>query len=194
MGELEPRIKRITDFLELRLSQMHSYHNHKETMAHAAILVALAFVGAVLSSSPWPPQWIPPVQVSSRGVAAVAVTIVWLVIHVNMRWQMRARRVAALYVACLLKVLRRWADTPPSEEELKPYQDTIPSTHKIHFYVDLLIPWKSARVPSDEGMQGYPTAMVTEYLRTDTDALFAENLVTYGSIVLGLVLLVKALS
>ncbi|MBI4189365.1 MAG: hypothetical protein HY525_02365 [Betaproteobacteria bacterium] len=194
MGELEPRIKRITDFLELRLSQMHSYHNHKETMAHAAILVALAFVGAVLSSSQWPPQWIPPVQVSSRGVAALGVTMIWLVIHVYMRWQMRNRRVAALYVACLLKVLRRWADTSPSEEELKPYQDTIPSTHKIHFYVDLLIPWKSARVPSDEGMQGYPAAMVTEYLKTDTGALFAENLVSYGSIALGLVLLVRALS
>ena len=194
MGEPEPRIKRITDFLELRLSQMHSYHNHKETMAHAAILVALAFVGAVLSSSTWPPQWIPPLQVSSRGVAAVGVTMVWLVIHVYMRWQMRNRRVAALYVACLLKVLRRWADTPPSEEDLKPYQDTIPPTHKIHFYVDLLIPWKWARVPSDEGMQGYPTAMVTEYLKTDTGALFAENLVSYGSIMLVLVLLVRALS
>ena len=59
MSEREEQIKRLTDLLVIRMSQMHSYHDHKETMAHAAMLVTLALVGALLSATSWPPTWVP---------------------------------------------------------------------------------------------------------------------------------------
>jgi hypothetical protein len=111
-----------------------------------------------------------------------------------MRWQLRNRRVAAQYVACLLKILRSWANTPPSDKDLDPYRTSLPPTSKIHFYIDFLVPWKWARVPSDEGMQGYPTIMVTEYLKTSTGAVLGEKIVSYGSILLWLIMVVRALS
>ena len=130
--DLESRIKRVTAFLEIRMSQMHSYHDHKETMAHAAMLVALAYVGAIISSVTWPPTWVPAVCVSTGYVAMAGAMTVWLFIHVYMRWQLRNRRVADLYVECLLKLLRRWADTPPSEAELKPHeQEDTPTSRRI---------------------------------------------------------------
>lgn len=190
-GELESRIERVTHFLELRMSQMHSYHDHKETMAHAAILVALAYVGAIISSTTWPPDWITTVCVSRDVVAELGALAVWFFIHVYMRWQLRCRRVAALYVACLLTILRQWANSPPCSDDLTPYEGDAPKVPRIHTLVDFIVPWKFAHVQSDEGMLGYPQCMVKEYHKTSTGAMFAENLVTYGSLVLGLLILVR---
>jgi len=189
--ESESRIKRVAAFLESRMSQMHSYHDHKETMAHAAALVVLGYVGAIISIQTWPPEWVPTVRVSRDTVAMVGAMAVWLLIHVYLRWQLRNRRVAALYVACLLKVLRRWALNPPSQDDLKPYGAVVSERPSVHTWIDFLVPWPSARVPSDEGLEGYPMAMVQEYLSTKTGAVFAECLVSYGSILLGLILLVR---
>lgn len=190
-GKLESRIERVTAFLELRMSQMHSYHDHKETMAHATILVALAYVGAIISSTNWPPDWVTTVCVSSDVVAALGALAVWFFIHVYMRWQLRNRRVAALYVACLLTILRQWANSPPSSDDLTPYEGGAPKVPRIHTLVDFIVPWKFAHVPSDEGMLGYPRRVVEEYRNIGTGAMFAENLVTYGSLMLGLLILVR---
>jgi hypothetical protein len=188
--ELESRIK-LTALLESRMSQMHSYHDHKETMAHAAVVVVLAYVGGVISIQKWPPEWVPTICASRDSVALAGAMAVWLFIHVYLRWQLRNRRVAALYVACLLKVLRGWTFTPPSQEDLQPYAQTASKRSSMHTWIDFLVPWPQARVPSDEGLEGYPTAMVEEYLRTKTGAVFAETLVTFGSILLGLILLAR---
>jgi len=93
------RVERVTKLLELLIAQMVSYHNHKETMAHAALLVALAVSATVMSTSSWPPSWVPALSNSSKEVTVLGVTVIWLVIHVYMRWQLRNRRVAAQCVA-----------------------------------------------------------------------------------------------
>jgi hypothetical protein len=188
----EERINRVKQLLELRMSQMQSYHNHKETMAHAALLVALAVSGAIISTSPWPPSWVPSLSISNKVVAFLIVTLIWLLIHVYMRWQLRNRRVAAQYVACLLKVLRDWANTPPSEEDLKPYTDTMTGGSKFISFVDFFVPLKSTTIPLVEGLQGYPAAMIAEYFRTSSGAFGAERLVSYGSVFLWLLILARS--
>jgi len=194
INDREKRIKCVTGFLNIRMSQMHSYHSHKENMAHVAIIVLLALAGVVLSTTPWPPKWIPSISISSRWIAALCVTILWMPIHFYIRWQLRKRRVAAHYVASLPKVLRNWANKPPSEEDLKPYNIPFPQAPKIHTCIDYLIPWKWSGVPSDEEMQGHPTAMVTEYLETEMGGVSGEIIVSYASMVLWIVVLVRMLS
>ncbi len=194
MSDREERAKRVTDFLVLRMSQMHSYHNHKETMAHAATLVTLALVAAVLSTTPWPPQWVPAFRIPSKTVAFVGVTAPWCFIHVYMRWQLRHRREAAIYVAALLKILRAWATSPPTDDQLKPWDQAPPRVAKIHVLLDFLIPWKWSNVTADEEIKGYPTALVEELRQTSTVATRGEAIVTYGSLLLGVILIVRALS
>jgi len=185
--------KRMIDFLNLRMSQMHSYHDHKENMAHAAVVVALGLVGAVLSIQTWPPSWVPSLCVSSKTMAFIGIVAVWLLIHVYMRWQLRNRRVAAIYVAALLKVLRAWATSPPTEEQLKAWeQDPLPRV-KIHDFINFLIPWKRSNVTADEELKGYPTAFVKELQQSSTGAVWSEYIVTYGSLLLGLFLVVRTL-
>jgi hypothetical protein len=120
------KVTRMIDFLNLRMSQMHSYHDHKENMAHAAVVVAIGLVGTVLGTQIWPPSWVHSLCVSSKAMASIGAVTVWLFIHVYMRWQLRNRRVAAIYVASLLKVLRDWVISPPTEVQLKLQEQGLP--------------------------------------------------------------------
>lgn len=185
--------KRMIDFLTLRMSQMQSYHDHKENMAHAAVVLSLGLAGAMVSANSWPPTWIVGLCIPGKAIALVGVVILWLFIHVYMRWQLRNRRAAAIYVASFLKVLRTWAITPPTAEDLKPWDKDPPKVNKVHFLIDFLIPWKRSNITADEEIKGYPTALVTELLRNSTGAIKGEAIVTYGSLLLGLLIAVRAL-
>ena len=194
MIERDDTVKRVSDFLVLRMSQLDRYHDHKETMAHGAVLVSLALFGAVLSTAPWPPQWVPTFCIRSQAVAFVGVVVLWFFIHIYMRWQLRNRRAAAIYVVALLKILRTWATTPPSADQLKPWDQSPQRPARIHIVLDYLIPWRWASAPDDEELRGYPIALVEELQRLRTHAITGESIVTYGSLLLGLLLAVKALS
>jgi hypothetical protein len=185
--------KRMTDFLILRMSQMHSNHDHKENMAHAAVVVTLGLAGAMVSAESWPPKWIEELCISGKAMALVGVVIPWLFIHVYMRWQLRNRRAAAIYVASFLKVLRNWAITPPTAEDLKPCDKDPSKVNKVDFLIDFLIPWNRSNVTADEGIKGYPTALVKELERNSTGAIKGEAIVTFGSLLLGLLIVVRAL-
>lgn len=86
-------------FLEMRASHVREYHDHKETMAHAALLVSLTLVAGIVSACPWPPSWAVNLRVS-RTVLMVG--LIWLGIHVYMRWQLRKRRHAARFYDALI--------------------------------------------------------------------------------------------
>ncbi|MCK4340217.1 MAG: hypothetical protein KAY37_00655 [Phycisphaerae bacterium] len=108
-------VDRWREFLTLRMEQMHSYHDHKENMAHAALLLNLGLVGAMLSADKAFPTWIGDKCVCSRMAGMLAILAIWFLIHIYMRWQLRKRRIAANYNNAFLKVLRAWAGNPPRE-------------------------------------------------------------------------------
>ena len=177
------QVDRVTKLLELRLDHMQGYHDHKETMAHAALLVALAVAGFVLTSAEWPPKWVPPVYIPAKWVALLGLTVVWLIIHWYLRWQLRNRRVAAQLDACLMNILRKWAMTQPSKDEIDPETQGIQPPSLITDLLDFFYPLEKAAVP-DEGLKGYPKAVVTEFAKTQTGALKAERVVTLANLLL----------
>ncbi|MGA2092348.1 MAG: hypothetical protein ABSH16_02930 [Sedimentisphaerales bacterium] len=184
--------------LELMVSQTETYHNHKETMAHAGVLVQIALVAGLLSyNSPWPPTWVPTVTiyVSQQLFAALAFISIWLLIHVFVRWQLRNRRWAALSNAALVRTLQKWANTPPTCEELAPYKSQNTKKHsRLLIYLDsYLLPVSSALLHEDVAKENYPLDLVTEWKKQEkegTGAFRAEWLLWLGSVlmlVLGLV-------
>lgn len=75
------------------------YHNHKENLAHAAMVAQVAFVLAVLTWGGWPP-----------GCASLhpwcwrlGVWVLWLGFYLYAGWEMRLRR----YAAAVCLVLQR---------------------------------------------------------------------------------------
>ena len=196
---MKEKAERVTEFLTLCMGQMHSYHDHKERMAHAAVLVQLALVGAVLSTTHWPPQWVSAISIPSWvswAVASLGVAALWWLTHIYMRWQLKNRRVAAIYVAVFLKVLRAWAASPPNDEELNVCKELTPHQKKV-----------LSKVTPDEGIKGYPNAFVDELVEQvtlpstgaiegekppGTGAFEGEKIVTKSSYFLGLILVVRA--
>jgi hypothetical protein len=182
------------ELLTLRMSQMHSYHDHKETMAHAALLVQLAIAGGVLAMKPWPPTWVPALLLSSKTLATTVVLIIGCFVHVYMRWQLQRRRTAALYVSTILKVLLEWGYRAPTDEELRPWRGSRSDPSTLDTFLDSIVPWKSSKVLPDEGLVGYPAAFVEKFLKAETGAVKAEGLVTFGSLLMIAIVFVRGLS
>jgi hypothetical protein len=96
---LSPRqVERAEQFLRDLLPQMNSLHDHKENLAHAAMAVMAGLVGAILVMDDWPPDWLDYSYsyFCPKVVASIVFAILWLLIHVYMRWQLRQRRSAAI--------------------------------------------------------------------------------------------------
>lgn len=195
----DSRIERHTKLLELLLAQSETYHNHKETMAHAGALLQIALVGGMVSVDHWPPSWVPEVHDSARVIIAVAFVALWLLIHVFVRWQLRNRRAAALTNAAFLRTLRKWATTPRTDDDLMPYQVKSSQKPRVRIFLDeYFIPLPSATLHYDVDKAGYPSCMVREWIDQEgnlgTGAVRAEWLLWIGSILILVIGLFRTLS
>lgn len=94
------------EFVKMLREHYASYHNHKETMAHAGLVVQIALCAAVLSMEPWPPDWIPGLKISPKYVVLVGYFILWLLIYIFTCWQLEKRSEAAEYVRTQIAYLK----------------------------------------------------------------------------------------
>lgn len=190
------RIGRVTNVLSSRLERLNSYHDHKENMAHASLLVNLAFVGALAGTkcADWPPQWSSSLSLYPRLAGAVGALLIWFCIHIYMRWQLRNRRVAAKLASVLTQTLMAWAQKPPSKDDLQPPPPCLgPKKSWACCLLDLIFPCPGTNPEFDDGLRNYPTSVVKMYEnpRTKTGAILAEWIVTVGSFLLGAIALAR---
>lgn len=183
------RVERVDKLLEHLLADYSSYHNHKENMAHAILLVQLAVFGAVASTSPWPPAWVSDVTVSftisKNWLASLAVFAVWALSHFLLRWQLQRRRWAALRYAGTLRTVRDWALSPPDQSDLEPWK----AGRKVRLrawrtILDYLLPpiGTLENIGSDVSDEGFPKGLVTRITEQNrTGAVRAEWVLTMGS-------------
>ena len=136
---MDGRVDRAQKLLEHLLGEMDSYHNHKESMAYAGLLVMLAICGGILSFHEWPPKWIPtPFGLSNRSFTLICVFVLWLLGHIYIRWQLRYRRCAAITYNGALRALAEWVTREPTEEDCAPAFFRNPSSMAQFF--DCLFP------------------------------------------------------
>lgn len=192
MHDEEDLYARVKDFLTRQLSLLSSYHDHKENMAHAGLLVLLALMAAVVGTETWPPKWLAKLLSCNKIVAMVGVIIIWLLTHIYIRWQLRHRRVAALLVKHLKITLKNLTYSPPTEQGLEVYTDHVEEQCRIQKFLDSLLPCAGKLPPTDEKLTSYPRAMVENMLNdTATEATRAEWLLFGGSLVILIVMLVR---
>lgn len=135
---LEVKTDRAKHFLEILLNQQEIYHNHKETMAHAGVLVQIAIAAGILTKEDWPPVWLD-YNYYPAVFTTVGIILIWLLVHIFIRWQLRNRRGAALMYAAILRTLRFWVHTDPIEEDLKPYTPANKRPSVLVILIDYLI-------------------------------------------------------
>lgn len=103
--------ERAEKFLYDFVAAYRTYHNHKERNAYVSFLVYFTFFASALLLGDWPlhkEKHIPDV------VTIICVTIFWLYALIFMKWQLRNRRIAAIYVAAAQESLAvLLADTAP---------------------------------------------------------------------------------
>jgi hypothetical protein len=182
--EIATRLSAHRDLLELLVSQSEASHNHKETMAHAGVLVQVAVLAGVLSPEHWPPPWIPEVRLAPRLVAGVGFVLAWLLFHVFVRWQLRNRRADALFQAALLGTLRKWANNP-GDAKLDSATPTGPKPSRWAILLDHVFPYPPAQLHYDVGRIGWPADLADEWKaveETGTGTVRSEWLLWVGSV------------
>lgn len=159
---------RAIKFAECLLSNNMSYHDHKETMAHACVVLEIAIFGWIMSNGGWA------IATSVRFIWFFLVSIVvWLLLHVYIRWELRLRRLSAFFGHGIRKVMIKWTSTNPTMEELQPYEESNKNNAKgpclFWIILDLIVPCFCGSLPLEHAPIGYPTALVEAFKKAEVD-------------------------
>lgn len=171
------RIECASAFVFDMLNRAATYHQHKESAVYAGITLFAGVAGAGTISGTWPPDW----GRYSVPLALGAVTLLWLVVLMFLRFQLTRRRWAALRVAACERLLAAWIQDQPSDEALAYSPSTSRPPPSL---CDTVANWawgcKAAVRAVDTAQSTYPSALVNELLdqeRRGTDALIHERLI-----------------
>lgn len=185
------KFDRAQQFLQHSLPETSKYNTHKENMAHAGFLLEVALLGSIMSIEEWPPTWMLEnlFGFSDWTVAFIIVSLIWLGMHLFIRWQLRKRRWADLYFDCLNRTSINWINKPPTSEELSPYvsskeQGSTSLKIKIFFgnFLDFLSIWSPAKIFSDDDIDNYPTVIAENLKKQEGKKVIkAELIVTLSS-------------
>ena len=85
----KPNSDGLFDYLVIRQGLMSDYHNHKENMANAGILVQISLFGAVVTESIWPPNWVAHNFSTPEAWTFLAYFMLWGLVHIHIRWQLK---------------------------------------------------------------------------------------------------------
>ncbi len=185
----DKRVDRARDLLGHLLSEYDSYHNHKENMAHAALVLVLALAGAILSLDHWPPLWVPSINLPPKWIAFIGFLLVWGLGHRYIRWQLRNRRAAAIVYGGALRALSEWVKRDPCVNDLEPYSKPKVQQGKTpkclcKFIDSYILPVSRAVLHKDIPNEIYPSLIgkhIDEQEVGGTGAVKGEYLVTVGS-------------
>jgi len=127
--DVSARVRRAEELVVHLIARMEIYHAHKETMAHSGLLVMLALLGGVISATPWPPRWVPhqlripllSIVLSQRWVTFIGLLLLWLSLHIYIRWQLGYKREAAIIQAGAERALAEWVAREPRDSDLGKY-------------------------------------------------------------------------
>jgi hypothetical protein len=183
------RVERAVTLIQHMLLNDEVYHAHKENMANAGIAVMLALLGSIIALQAWPDaDWIPTIFVPKRGTAFIGFFVLWFLIHLFVRWQLRNRRFAATRQAAALRALTLWTLRAPKASDITlpdvaVLTPTAPRERPLAL-LDWLLPYPP-RIPStDAGRGDYPPWFADEIQRQElsrTGVLTGEWLLTLGS-------------
>ena len=153
------------------------FRDSKETMAFAGLAVFLGAVSTALVSRDWPP-------VFAQGrpwLVILAFAVLWLLVAVYLRYQLRNRRWAALRVAGCDWLLAEWLpESPQAMAKAKSTPARPPTPSSFVLALDVLWPLRRAVVAIDPKLEVYPTEIEESWLRAgerSTAALSLEYII-----------------
>ena len=176
------------EFASTFLADREGYHHHKEQMAYAAFLVEAALFGAFVTTN-WQSSWLFKTEnwadwfpnVDPKLILWVILSIIWMLLHVFLRWQLFNRTIAALQVATCLKGILHGLQ----KKEVKP-QNPPSGGGQVSRWLKYIIPCRT-RLRVDVDLREYPEwyqHLFAETQNAGTGATFGEWLTSGGSILI----------
>lgn len=183
----ETKIDKYTKLFEILITQNRTYHDHKETMAHAALALQLAIITWIVSQDIWPPVWINNECISANTLSIVGFMIIWTITHVFIRWQLRNRRSSAIIQTAYINIIRKWINKLPTDVELLSYNSNNNKKNKIYLFIDYILPCPYAALHYDLNKKEYPKCFVKEWEEQEskyTGAIRSEWLLWLASVLM----------
>jgi len=91
-------------FEEMLRGHCAEYHNHKETMAHAALVIQIGLFAWIMTKGT--PDWVEDISIPKEWVFFLGYFIMWLLIFLYTVWQLNNRKRAAKLVATLITCIK----------------------------------------------------------------------------------------
>jgi len=160
------------------LADRESYHSHKETSAHATFLVEAGLFGALATTGTLA-DFLRSVP-NAHIVVPLLIAFIWCLLHVQLRWQLRNRRIAAVQVATLLRAITDHLNKRPEPARQAPV-----TGGRLNTFFDYFIPRPNSTIIGDTKLQQFPDWYRLRYLavqKEGTGASFGEIFPSYGSI------------
>jgi len=185
----EKKIQNVKELSEQLLSYVSAYHNHKETMAHTALVMQTAIFAYVMTADKQELS-----KFSKPTIAGAA--LVWLGIHLYIRWQLRNRRWAAAQVGGLRAAMGKWTIEDPQDNDLTSYLPTDTVNTKslcgmLKKVADFLFPYRGGGIPVDKHSEGFPAGIVELMKKNKSGGIISEWLIFAGSVLMLLMILLR---
>jgi len=111
-------------FEEMLRGHCAEYHNHKETMAHAALVIQLGLFAWMITKGI--PEWVKDISIPKEWAAFFGYFIMWLLIFSYTIWQLNRRKEAAKLVAALTnRITEEIRYVPPQDKIITEYLSKI---------------------------------------------------------------------
>ena len=146
--------EKIKAFLEHLLDKHDTYHHQKENMAHAGIMLQAAIFGGIISITHLENTWL--AEIASQKIFIIFVLVIWMLLHIYIRIQLRLKRWAAINYAGCFRAFREFVNKDFKTIEILPSNIPGYRTKEIFSHFDLLIPIPTSQIKSDVGNEDYP--------------------------------------
>ena len=188
--ELLSRADRLANYL---LERYVAYHDQRENIAHAGLLLQVTFFAGIMVIDDWPPLW---AANGSKLITFIMVFVIWSLAHTFIRWNGHHMRWAALQHGATLRLVRKWTLVPPSIEDLKPGTIDIKPPPFFDVLLDFIFPWPRSYIIPDVGDIGYPVSFLyalAEQKEIGTRAVRLEWFFTLTSFILFLPIVIRTI-
>ena len=176
--------EKVKDLLENLLAKHDSYHHHKENTSHVGIILQITFFSGLITFSETSL-----LKEIDSSLMVISISVIWLLLHIFIRNQLRLKRVAAINYAGCFSAYLTFVNCKFKKIDLKPKTIKGFKSPKYYNFLDNLFPIGRAAFKTDIlGTNEYPSfiakSVQTRYDNFKTSRTRYEWIFTITSIIM----------
>ncbi len=186
----------IKSFIEYLLERYDSYHHQKENVSHAGILLQVTVFATIMAISQVD-GWFGSIEI--LWIKILGFSLIWFLLHIFIRVQLRLKRWAALNYAGSFRAYREFIKKDIlNKKDIKPKKFPGFPKNRFLIFLDFFIPIGRAQVHSDVGNSDFPAFIADtiqeQYDNYGTGSTAYEWIFTLGSLIMYAISIIRIIS